>query len=230
MPDPVTPPTTTPPADPVEVEIPGGIKVKLAPADAEAYKAATKKHRDHADELARTVGAVRAEKEAAEKKARDESEAAQALKLAKEGEMGKLKELMTKEANERLTRVGSTIITSEIRAAIASQLPGVDAKKLDRMVSLIAPRARFNAEKVAGEYLDEAGQLLQIDGKPAGADALVSDFLHALDLKPVTVPAGMPPTQQTSAHGKVMTAQAYEALQPIEQARFHAAGGKILQA
>jgi septal ring-binding cell division protein DamX len=205
MPEPITPNAQP---ELVEVKISGGIVVKMTPADAEVYKSAAKKHDDHANELARTVGSIRAEKEAAEKKARDEQEAAAALKLAKDGEMGKLKELMTKEANERLTRVGSSIVSSEIRAAVASQCQGLDEVDLADIVTLVAPRARFNTERGASEYLDDAGQPLQVDGKPATADALVRDFISKrARLRPVTVPAGIQQTQQTTAATRYATSE-----------------------
>jgi hypothetical protein len=196
MPADQVPPNAPPPStDPVELEISGGIKVKMTPAEAEAYKAATKKHKDHADNLARQVGSIQAEKDAAEAKARQEADSAAALKLAKEGEMGKLKELLTRESNERLSQLGGSIVAGEIKAAIATQLPGLDATALTDTVTLITQRARFNTEQARGEYLDEAGQLLVVEGKPAGADALVRDFLSKRPhLKPVTVPAGLPPT------------------------------------
>jgi hypothetical protein len=222
---------TTP--DPVEIELPGGVKVKLSPIDAETYRAAARKRQEHADELARTVGATRAEKEAAEAAAKRAAEDAAALKLAKDGEIGKVRELMTAEAVAKLNKIGQTVIASEIRAAVASKVPGLDATALGDIVALITPRARFNADKVAGEYLDEAGTLLQVDGKPAGADALVSDFLSRRPhLTPTKTPGrtSSPSTDsdRKTGTGPAISAAAAESMTPLALAAHFKAGGTIL--
>lgn len=223
--------TTTTPPELVEMEILGGIKVKLAPAEAEAYKAASKKHRDHNEELARAIGATKAEKEAAEARAKQEAENAAALKLAKDGEIGKVRELMTAETLAKLNKIGKAIVSSEIKAAVAAQVPGLDQVAISDIVELVSTRSRFNADRVAGEYLSESGAILEIDGKPAGADALVSDFLskrpHLAPTKVPSATAGKTPSA-SPASGPALSINAYEALSPLEQARFHQAGGKLL--
>jgi hypothetical protein len=226
--------TTNTNPDPVEVEILGGVKVKMAPADAEAYRAATKKRQDHADELARVVGATRAEKEAAEAAAARAREDAEAAKLAKDGEIGKVREILTRETQDKLNKVGKAIVESEIRAAVATHAPGLDATAMGDIVALIAPRARFSAETVRGEYLDEAGRPFQVDGKPAGADALVADFLAKRPhLKPTKIPAQTAAsgnTGGTSVAGAAISAAAFEAMTPMQQATHLKAGGSILPA
>jgi hypothetical protein len=222
------------PADPVEVELPGGVKVKMAPTDADTYRAAARKKQDHADELARAAGAARAEKEAAEATAKRAAEDAAALKLAKDGEIGKVRELMQAEGNAKLAKIGQTVIAAELRAAVAAKAPGLDATALADIVALVTPRARFDADRVAGEYLDEAGRPFQVDGKPAGADALVADFLSKRPHLTPTKSPGRTATSSTEAGGKAsgtgpaISAKAAEAMGAVALARHFQAGGTIL--
>jgi hypothetical protein len=222
------------PADPVEVELPGGVKVRMAQADADTYRAAARKKQDHADELARAAGAARAEKEAAEATAKRAAEDAAALKLAKDGEIGKVRELMQAEGNAKLAKIGQTVIAAELRAAVAAKAPGLDATALADIVALVTPRARFDADRVAGEYLDEAGRPFQVDGKPAGADALVADFLSKRPHLTPTKSPGRTATSSTEAGGKAsgtgpaISAKAAEAMGAVALARHFQAGGTIL--
>ena len=161
--------------------------------------------------MARLLGASKAEREAAERKAREASENAEAAKAAAAGEHAKVREIAGREKAEEAAKWKAKVLdseakalSSELRNAILEKAPGIDAQDLADSLALIRSRARINPETQEREYLDEAGQPLQVDGKPAGADALVSEFLAKRPkLVPVQIPGGGIPRGKPSAGGPV---------------------------
>ena len=211
MPEP-TPPT--PPIEPpttVELELPGAVKVTLPAAEAEKYKAARLKDKTEREEMARLLGASKAEREAAERKARQATEDAEAAKAAAAGEYAKVREIAGREKAEEAAKWKAKVLDTEAKAlaadlrnAILEKVPGIDAQDLADSLALIRSRARINPETQEREYLDEAGQPLQVDGKPAGADALVSEFLSKRPkLVPVQIPGGGIPRGKPPVGGPV---------------------------
>jgi hypothetical protein len=180
-----------------KVTLPGGAVVELPKAAAEAFHAAQQKHNAERDELARKVGAIDAERKAAEERAAAEARDKEALKLAKEGELAKARELFTAEANARAARLEAELkglkqaqATAAIREAItaAARRLGVAETVIPDMLPLVAPRAAV-ADNGEVTFVDGAGAPSMKDGKPVGADAYLTDFLAA---RPHFQPASVP--------------------------------------
>lgn len=182
-----------------KITLPGGIAVEVTKEQARAFHAAQQKHNAERDELAKRIGAVEAEKRAAEEKAAQEARDKEAIRLAKDGEITKARELLTAEANARLARVSDRVVRQEIEAAARRLIPGIDAEAVSDMVALVANRAAFNADTGEVIFKDAAGAVSMKDGKPVGADAFLTDFLaNRKHFQLATVP---PPTGGTPAGG-----------------------------
>jgi len=166
-----------PPPETAKVTLPGGAVVELPKAEAEKFHAAQQKHNLEREELAKKVGAVEAERKAAQDKAEAEARDKEAIRLAGAGELAKARELLTGEANARLAKVTERAKRQEIEVAIRRAAPGLDAQAVDDMVALVTPRAAIDAETGAVTFTDGAGAPIVKDGKPAGADAFLADFL-----------------------------------------------------
>lgn len=190
MPDP-QPPAPAPAPELAKITLPGGIVVEVPKAQAEQFHAAQQKHNAERDELARKVGAAEAERKAAEDRAAAETRDKEAMRLAKDGEMAKARELLTAEANGKLSRIGERMKRQELEAATRRLVPGIESSTAADIVALVSSRAAFNADTGEVTFTDEAGAALVKDGKAVGADAFLTDYLSTRKhFQPARVPAG----------------------------------------
>ena len=196
-----------------KITIPGGITVEVPREQAEAYHAAAAKANAEREELARRIGSVEAERRAAEEAAAREAADKEAIRLAKDGEIAKARELLTAEAEGRLRRIGDRMIAQEIEAAARRMISGIDHTAVDDIVALVTPRAAFDADSGSVHFLGLDGSPAQVDGKPAGADAFLADFLSARKhFQPARLPAktgggdpAPPPTPGTIRRSEIPT-------------------------
>lgn len=220
-------PTTT--ADLVEVEFQGGVKGKLPPAEAELYKAARTKDKAEREEMAKTLGGYKAERDAADakiKKAEAEKAEADAVKA---GEIEKIREVMTKDHREREAKFHASLVEDRMRAAVASN-PDVVATAVDDLVAQLKSRATFDPDANALIIKDAAGKPLldPSTGKPIGADALVKDFLSTRPhYRKNSTPDGTGAAQPAQpAKGSTLSAAQMELMGPMQKAKFFQDGGK----
>jgi hypothetical protein len=197
MPDPVTPAPGTPAPELAKVTLPGGAVVELPKAQAEAFHAAQQKHNAERDELARRIGASEAERKAAEERAAGEAREKEAIKLAKDGEVAKARELFSVEANARASKLEAELArmrqaqqAATVRDTITATARrlGIAESVLPDMLPLVTPRAAV-ADNGEVTFVDAAGAALTKDGKPVGVDTFLADFLAARPhFQPATVP------------------------------------------
>lgn len=188
MPDPIPP---VPPVELARITLPGGVVLDVPKAQAELFHAAQQKHNAERDELARKVGAAEAERKAAEDRAASETRDKEAMRLAKDGEVAKARELLTAETNTKLGRIGDRLKRQELEAATRRLVPGIETATAADIVSLVSSRAAFNADTGEVTFTDEAGAPLVKDGKSVGADAFLADYLSTRKhFQPARVPAG----------------------------------------
>jgi hypothetical protein len=173
-----------------KITLPGGIVVEVPKAQAEQFHAAQQKHNAERDELARKVGAAEAERKAAEDRAAAEARDKEAMRLAKDGEIAKARELLTAESNAKLAKVGDRMKRQELEAAVRRLTPGIETTAVADIVALVSSRAAFNADTGEVTFTDGAGAPMVKDGKPVGADAFLTDYLSARKhFQPAKVPA-----------------------------------------
>ncbi len=172
-------PAGSAPPETAKVTLPGGVVLELPKADAERIILARQKENEERTQLAHKVGAAEAERRTAEEKAVREATEKEAIKLAKDGEVAKAREILTRESNEKLARLTARIRDQEIEGVIRRSAPGLDDVAVQDMRSLIAPRAAYDAESGKVLILDEAGKPLQKDGQTVDAKAYLPDWLAA---------------------------------------------------
>lgn len=182
-PAPAPAPTPTPPAgDPppmVKVTLPGGVQVELPKAQAETVLAAQTKSNAERESLAQAAGAAKAERDAAAARAAAEAADKEAMRLAKDGEVAKARELLTRESHAKLATIGARLRDQAVESAVRAACPGLDAAAVSDMVALVRNRAAFNADTGTVDVLGEDGTPLQVEGKPAGLDRYLADWLKA---------------------------------------------------
>jgi len=184
-----------------KITLPGGITVDVPKAQAELFHAAQQKHNLERDELARKVGAAEADRKAADDRTAAETRDKEAMRLAKDGEIAKAREILTAEANGRLAKVGERLKRQELEAATRRLVPGIESSTVNDIVSLVSSRAAFNADNGEVTFTDAAGVVIVKDGKTVGADAFLTDYLSTRKhFQPARVPgstggsgAGDPP-------------------------------------
>lgn len=160
-----------------KVTLPGGVIVELPKADAEKILAAQTKANEEREGLARKVGAAEAERAAAALAAAKANEEKEALRLVKDGEITKAKEILSREANERLAKVGARLRDESLAAEIRRQAPNLDQSAVADMVALVKDRAAFDADTGTVAPLGADGKPATKDGKPLGLDSFLADWL-----------------------------------------------------
>lgn len=217
----------------VEVEIQGGVKAQV-PADAAAkYREARAKDKAEREQLAQRVGAIEAEKRAAEEAKRKAEEDRQLTEAAKAGEIEKVRAMLQqqreREVRERDEELRDTKLFAELarNPDILSDAAEDIAQQL-RLSCLYDPSTR----KVVA--VDAAGKpRVGQDGKPLGVDALVSEFLSNRPWfrKPAGVQgSGAGGSGQPGTTPKTMSKAQWEALNKQDaaaSAKFFAEGGKL---
>ncbi len=160
-----------------KVTLPGGVIVELPKAEAEKIIVAQQKINEEKEALGRKVGAVEAERKAAEAKALQEATEKEALKLANAGELDKAKALWQRDSENKLLALTDRVKDQELTAAIRKAGPYLDDSAVSDMKAIIAQRAAFHAESGKVIILDEAGKPMQKDGQPVDAHAYLPDWL-----------------------------------------------------
>ncbi len=177
--------------DVLEIELQGGIKVKLPKAEAEKYQAARAKDKQERDAAFQKIGAAEEAQraaDAAKQKAEKDRELAETIK---KGEVEEVRKVATRETNEKLSKLAAGMIKDRLSAAATRIFPGLASVDYDDIVALNSSRVRFNTETLALDVVDEAGQPAQHDGKPLSVDALLESFAKGRDrFKTVKQPAG----------------------------------------
>lgn len=184
----------------VEVELQGGVKVKMGKAEAEVYKTARTKDKTERDEMATKLGAEKAERDNATKKAEKAEQDRQAAEAMKAGEIDKAKELLTRESKEQMDKVRRSLAKQGLKAAVMST-PGIIASAVDDVVAQLENRVTFDIDANVLVHFDAAGQPAKDkdSGKFLGADALLKDFLAT---RPHFMKDGTPPGTGASGPGK----------------------------
>lgn len=220
-PPPTTPPPTTPAGDPpatAKITLPGGVTVELPKSDAEKILAARTKENAERDELARRAGAAEAERKAAEDKATRESTEKEAIRLAKDGEVAKAREMLTAESNAKLALISKRLADQAVEAALRRACPGLDDAAVADMKSLIAPGAAYDAESGRVTFQGPDGKPIPgADGQPLGPDGFLAGWLDKRPHFKVAqapprpndgTPGGTPPPAGTIRVGDLKTADA----------------------
>ena len=194
-----------------KVTLPGGAVVELPKPAAEAFHAAQQKHNAERDELAKRIGAIEAERKAAEDKAAAEAREKEAIKLAKDGEVAKARELLTAESNARVAELEAELATlrranadARVRDTLtaAARRLGIAESMLPDMLPLVTPRAVL-ADNGEVTFTDGANGLMVKDGKPVGADAFLTEFVAT---RPHFQPAKVPGSTGGTGTGGANTA------------------------
>ncbi len=182
-------------------------------------------------ELETRVGAIEAEKAAADAaRVKAETEKA-ALEHAKKGELDKATELLTKSHREREAKIAAQLRDKALKAAVAA-LPKVVPAAIDDICDQLRARSRYDFDADAVVVTDAAGQPLMDSesGKPAQVDTWLAAWIakrphYLLDGSPAGTGAGGGGGKGT---GRTATAAQVEAMTPNERGVFFAEGGKQL--
>lgn len=181
------------PDDIEELELPGGVKVKMEKAQAETYRAARAKDKDEREKLAKEAGDARREKAAAEAAKAEADRQVAIEKAAAKGDIENVRKLATEESEAKLKRREKRVINEHLRAKITSLYPKLDSDALEDTIALNAQKFRLNAETDEIEAVDAAGQLAMDSktGRPMTADAVLADFAKTRShLQKARAPAG----------------------------------------
>ncbi len=163
-----------------DVELPGGIKVTMTDEQAATYTAARTKDKAEREEMAQRAGASKAAADAAEAAKKKAADDLALLEATKAGEIGKVREIAGKEANDKLAKALERTKTHSLRGAIASIAPTLDESSRGDILALIGSQVTVDPDTFELRFLDAAGQPRKnSDGTPVTADAGVREFLTA---------------------------------------------------
>lgn len=216
----------------IEVDLPGGVKIKLPKVEADKVISGRDELKKSAQRSAEEAGRAKAEKDAADAAARKAKDDADAAAAAKNGEIDKVRELLTRESRERETKLLDKLKLDGLRAAIASNQSIVTAAipdVLDQLKGRVAYDPATN-EIVA---LDEAGRPARDpqSGSAVKVDTFVNGFLEQRPhyLKAQIGSGSGAAGARKQENSPTITADQMEAMEPRKLAEFFASGGKIAQ-
>ena len=220
-----------PPAE-MEVDLPGGDKVKLPAEVAKRVIQARDALKGEARAAQERAGALEAEKTAAAARAARADEQLQMEAAAKKGEIDRVREIAERSHNERIGRVSTRMVD----AALAGELAKVDGLVKDPTAladlrNLLKSSCRYDLDSDALTVVDAAGKpQLGSDGRPLGVDALIR---AAVDARPYLKAAAAVPGSGAAGAAKVpgqavMRFADYEGMSAREQGLFLAKGGKLI--
>lgn len=175
-PDPGTPQA---PAETARITLPGGVVMDLPKEDAEKIIQAQQRANEERDMLARKAGAAEAERRAAEDRASAEAREKEAIRLAKDGEIAKAKEILTAEANSRSRKLEGRLVERELEAQVRRIAPHLDDASVSDITGLIVPRAAYDAENGRVQFIASDGAPVTKDGAAVDANAYLTDWLAA---------------------------------------------------
>ncbi len=205
-----------------------GVKVTLPVADADKLIAARDADKVKGRELLEKLGKLDADAAAAIAKANKAEEDKIAAEHMKKGEIDQARNTLTKEFRDREAKLSAKARDKHI-AAIVSANDNVVKTAIDDIVDSLKSRTRYDLDTESVIVLDEAGQPLKdATGKPIEADAFFGTWLekrpHYLLNK---LPKGAGGEGSKTNVGKIITADAFEKLNPSEMTIFMRDGGKI---
>jgi hypothetical protein len=174
----------------VEVTLQGGLKIKLPPADAEAYAAARSKDKAERETLAKKAGEMEALLKAEADAKTKAEEDAKLAKMTSKGEYDKALELMKKQTDDRLRKFAEQARDKEIQARIANHpsvqaMQSADARKelVDLLSLQLRTGCRFDIDTNTLQVMGDGGAVaLDSEGKPKQADAWIVQTLDASSL------------------------------------------------
>ena len=219
-----------PPVTEIEVDL-YGEKVTLPKERADKIIAGRQASKVEVGELNRRLGALEAEKTAAEQaRAKAENDAAHASAI-KAGEIDKAREIAAKGANDKLSKL-STKYRDQALENHLRNLDGIVKEAIPDIVAQLRVSCNFNLDAESLEVMDAAGKpAMGDDGKPMQADAFVSKFLEN---RPYFRTASKATGSGSSGAGKsattsaTMTEATAKDMGAIQVAAFLNSGGKIV--
>ena len=215
----------------MEVDLPGGVKIKLPKAEAEKVIAGRQKSKEETADLNRRYGALEAEKTAAETKAAEAQRAKEHAEAVKNGEVDKARDLAAKTGNEKLAKLGGKFRDRDLEAKVRA-VAGVVPEAVADIVAQLRGSCSFNLDLENLEIMDAGGKpRLGDDGKPMQADAYIAEFLKT---RPYFLAAsgasgsGSAGAGKGAATGETMTAAQFQEIGAVKGAAFLGKGGKIV--
>jgi len=204
----------------LEVDI-DGLKVSLPKAQAEQLIAKRQAAKEERRQLDIRLGALEAEKRAAEEKAERERQDAERAKLTSKGEYDKALELEKKTHAEKIGKLADKYRDAELRRQILANPKVAEVKDpaaRDELVALfisqLKPGCRFNVDAERLEASTDGGvPPVDKDGKALSAEAWIA---QRLDASPLLRPAASPGSGAAGGGNppaglKVITRKQYEA-------------------
>ncbi len=226
-----TQPETAPPTD-MEVDLPGGDKIKLPNDVAKRVIQARDALKNEVRQHAERAGALEAEKAAAAARATRAEEQALMEAAAKKGEIDQVRAIAERSGRERLDRVSNRMVDVALSGEIA-KIDGVvrDASAQADLRALLRGSCRYDVETDTLTVVDAAGKpQLGSDGRPLSVDTFIR---QAVDSRPHFKSAAAAPGSGAVGAGKipgqkVMRRADYEAMPSREGARFLQSGGLLI--
>lgn len=216
----------------LEVDLPGGVKIKLAKDVAEKVIAGRQASKAEVATLNQKLGAIEAEKRAAEEARDAEKRAKEHAEAVRTGDVEKARELAAKGANEKLTKLATKFRDQALESRIRA-VDGVVPEAVGDILTQLKGSCTFNVDTDTLEILDAAGKpVTGDDGKAIGADAYIVKFLETRPHFRVASQApgsGAGSKGGAPATGAKMTGPDFEKLSPIEGAKFLKDGGTIIK-
>lgn len=213
----------------IEVDLFGGVKIKLPEDEAKKVIAARDANKDELRKINEQLGALTQEKTAAEQKAAQAERDKAAAEAMKAGDITALKEIHTSELKAKEAKISGKLRDKALQALIGGNkliVPGA----VEDITEQLRARTAYNFDSDSLTVLDAAGQPLKDgSGNPLGADAFVGSWLEK---RPHYLLDGTPPGSGAEGGGKPgnqpgkMTTAEYEASQR-DPARAQAVAAKV---
>jgi hypothetical protein len=207
----------------MDVDVPGVGKLTLPKEQATKMIAARDAEKAERRVLSERMGAIEAEKAAAETARAKAENDRQAAEHAKKGELDKATELLTKGHREREAKIAGQLRDKALDAAVRAVARVVPAAVPDICDQLRA-RSRYDFDADAVVVLDAAGQPLKDEaGKPVPVDTWLGSWIekrpHYL-LDGTAAGTGAEGGSKTKPTAKAITEKQLGSMNPMERAKF----------
>jgi hypothetical protein len=216
----------------LEVDLFDGVKVSLPKEQAQAAIAARQALKESQRKLAEELGQLRADRDAQIKAAKDAKESAELEKMAKNGEIDKIRETLTNKHRDEITKVATRIIDGELADAMGKLSDLVDDAEARRdLRTHLRSSCRYNPDTHQIEVVGQDGKPAHgEDGRPLNVDAFVAGHVaqRAYLRKPSANPGSGAAKGAQPPSGKAITSAQFEAMDPIARAKHFADGGTLL--
>jgi hypothetical protein len=162
----------------MEVDLEDGVKVTVPKEQGAKIIAGRDARKAKMREQETKLGAIQAEKDAAEAKVRRAEEDRQAAEATKKGETDKAREILNKAHSEKLVKLAGQMAADKVKALVASY-PKILPSIIDDATELLRGRVRYDVDAGSFIVLNEAGAPLTDDtGAQVGADAFIKSWLE----------------------------------------------------